>query len=154
MNTHPYLRAYMAGITVPSAFLLVILTVFVVARHVYLIPIPIEKMIVFPMAVLPNAFGAWNMLYARLSRHRYLPIGVHGAILPFLLAPLALATFSSLGFVRITSQGFVWFEAVPGIGPVLIPYTFFATVFLVPLIIYYLIWKYLVGFLNEVLGIA
>ena len=32
MNTHPYLRAYMAGIVAPSVGLLVALTVFIVTR--------------------------------------------------------------------------------------------------------------------------
>ena len=148
MNTHPYLRAYMAGIAVPTAFLLVIMTVFILVRHVFAVPIPIERMIVFPMAIVPNLFGAWNMLYVRLKRRRHVPIGVHGAFLPILLVPLGVTMAWALGFLRLTSQGFVWFEAV------LVPYTFLAATFPVPVMIYYLAWKYLVGYLNELLGIA
>jgi hypothetical protein len=60
MNTHPYLRAYMAGIVAPSFGLLVALTVFIVTRLVLQVPIPIERVIIFPMALVPNAFGLWN----------------------------------------------------------------------------------------------
>ena len=63
MSQHPYLRAYMAGITVPTVFLLVAMTGFIIARLVYNVPIPIERVIVFPMAVIPNLWGVWNMLY-------------------------------------------------------------------------------------------
>jgi len=35
-----------------------------------------------------------------------------------------------------------------------IPYPYVASVFAIGLIVYYLVWKYLVGFFNQVLGIA
>ena len=148
MNQHPYLRAYMAGITVPTAFLLVIMTGFFIARHVYAVPVPIERVIVFPMAILPNLFGVWNMLYVRLSQGRHISIGFHGALLPFVLAPIALTFATSLGFLTFTANAVVWFEVLR------IPYTFIATVFPVVVVFYYLIWKHLVGFFNRLLGIA
>ena len=85
MNTHPYLRAYMAGIFTPSLVLLVILSGFILTRLVLQVPIPIERVIVFPMALVPNLFGLWNILY--VWSHRRLPIGFHGALLPWILAP-------------------------------------------------------------------
>lgn len=148
MSTHPYLRAYMAGITVPTAFLLVILTCFFLARHVYAVPIPVERMIVFPMAIIPNLFGVWNMLYVRLNQQHRVSLGAHGALLPFVLLPIAVTVATSLGFLTFTSRGLVWFDAVS------IPYRFLAVVFPSVVAIYYLIWKHLVGFLNELLGIA
>ncbi len=148
MKTHPFLRAYMAGVVVPSVGLLVAMTVFCVARLIYRIPIPIERVIVFPMALVPNLFGAWNMLYVWLRPRRHLPIGFHGALLPFVLAPIAFTIATSLGFLEVTPRGFVWFQAIT------IHYPFVATGFLCALIIYYLVWKYLVGFFNELLGIA
>ena len=36
---HPYLRAYMAGIVVPTAFLLVAMTAFTLARFVFEVPV-------------------------------------------------------------------------------------------------------------------
>jgi len=148
MKTHPYLRAYMAGIVVPTMLLLVAMSVFSVVRYVYKIPIPIERVIVFPMALVPNLFGVWNMLYVCLRPRRHLPIGFHGALLPFVLAPIAFIIVSPLGFVAVTPLGLVLFQAIT------IHYTFVATGFLGALILYYLVWKHLVGFFNELLGIA
>ncbi len=112
MKTHPYLRAYVAGIAVPTMLLLVAMSVFSVTRYVYKIPIPIERVIVFPMALVPNLFGVWNMLYVWLRPRRHLPIGFHGALLPFVLAPIAFTIATSLGFLAVTPRGFVWFQAI------------------------------------------
>ena len=98
MNTHPYLRAYMAGTVVPSVALLVALTVFVVTRLVLQVPIPLERIIIFPMALVPNAFGLWNMLYVWSRPHNHLPIRLHGALLPVILA--SIGAFSAV-FARI-----------------------------------------------------
>ena len=148
MNTHPYLRAYMAGIVVPSIVLLFVLTGFIIARHVYQVPIPIERAIVFPMGIVPSAFGVWNMFYLWLRPRRHLPIGFHGALLPCLLVPLGYCLGRSLGILGLSPGGLTYFQAVT------IPYHFFAVGFACGLIAYYLVWKYLVGFFNQVLGIA
>jgi hypothetical protein len=91
----------------------------------------------------------WNMLYVLLRPRRHLPIGFHGALLPLVLAPIGftIAT-SSLGFLAVTPGGFVLFQAIT------IHYWFVATGFVCALIVYYLVWKHLVGFFNELLGIA
>jgi hypothetical protein len=135
MNTHPYLRAYMAGIVVPTMFLLIGMTVFSIARFVYDVPIPIERVIVFPMAVVPNLWGVWNILYILLHARYHLPIGFHGAVLPFLLLPLGLVLTRALDVAIITP-------------------TLLATAGPAAVIVYYLAWKYLVGFFNQLLGIA
>jgi len=133
MHQHKYLRAYMAGIVAPTLFLLIALTAFIVARLIYRISIPIERMIVFPMALIPNLWGLWNMLYVRLRGSRPLPIGFHGALLVILVVPSGFALGRMLNF-----------ELPP------------VAIFGAPaaLIAYYLLWKYLVNFLNELLGIA
>jgi len=148
MNSHPYLRAYMAGITVPSIMLLVVLTGFVMARYTFQMPIPIERAIIFPMALVPNLFGLWNMFYLWLKPRPHLPIGFHGAILPFILAPSGFLIATCSGLLAATSSGLVWFHEI------VVPYGFLAAGFSLALIAYYLVWKYLVGFFNEVLGIA
>jgi hypothetical protein len=148
MNTHPYLRAYMAGITVPTMLLLVVLTGFLLARYTFRIPVPIERAIIFPMALVPNIFGLWNIFYLWLRPRRHLPIGFHGAILPLILAPAGFALATCSGFLTATAQGLVWFHEIT------VPYAFLATGFCLALIAYYLVWKYLVGFFNQVLGIA
>ena len=137
MNNHPYLRAYMAGIAVPTIFLLVVATGFTVARYVYNIPVPIERVIVFPMAAVPNAWGLWNVLFVALRRRIPLSLGLYGALLPMLLAPLGLLASALLKF---SIPGFAA-HAFPIVAPV-------------GLIVYYFAWKYFVGFLNRVLDLA
>ena len=148
MNNHPYLRAYMAGISVPTPLLLVALTLFSIARFVYNVPIPVERVIIFPMAIIPNLFGVWNMLHLASRSTTHLPLGIHGAILPFILAPLGFVLGRSLGFLKATEHGFIYF------GVLNVPYSHLAIVFPVVLIVYYLVWKYLIGFFNQVAGIA
>ncbi len=87
MNTHPYLRAYLAGIAVPTPMMLCGLTAYLIARYVFNVPIPIERAAIFPLAVVPNAWGFWNVAYLALREHWKMPIGAHGALLPLLLIP-------------------------------------------------------------------
>jgi|SRR5271154_3146813 len=147
MNNHPYLRAYMAGISVPTPLLLVALTLFSIARFVYNVPIPVERVIIFPMAIVPNLFGGWNVLHLASRSSTHLPLGIHGAILPFILAPAGFLLGRRLGFLK-ASHGFIYFDVVG------IHYALVALAFTAVLIFYYLIWKYVVGFFNRVLGIA
>lgn len=86
MSNHPYLRAYMAGISAPTPLLFVPLTLFFLTRFVYNIPVPVERVIIFPMAIIPNLFGLWNILHLASRVHTRLPLGIHGAILPFIIA--------------------------------------------------------------------
>ena len=148
MNNHPYVRAYMAGISVPTPLLLVALTLFSIARFVYNVSIPVERVIIFPMAIIPNLFGVWNMLYLASRSRTHLPLGIHGAILPFILAPAGFILGRSLGFLKATSHGFIYFDVVE------VHYLHVALVFPAALIVYYLVWKYLIGFFNQVAGIA
>jgi hypothetical protein len=137
MNKHPYLRAYLAGIAVPTVFLLVIMTSYTVIRYVWDVPIAIERVIVFPMAAVPNAWGLWNVLYRAFFAGRRVSLGVFGGALPLLLAPGGYVVARLLDFT-IPHEVFV-------LAPFGLP---------VALIIYYLAWKYFVGFLNAELGIA
>jgi len=148
MNTHPYLRAYMAGIVVPTIVLLFLLTGFVIFRFLCQVLVPIERVMIFPMAIVPSAFGVWNMFYLWLRPRRHLPIGLHGAILPFLLAPSGYGLGRALGILVPQPQGLVYFQAFTVSYPLLVLGFTFA------LIAYYLVWKYVIGFFNRVLGIA
>lgn len=144
MRAHPYLRAYMAGIVVPTVFLLVVVAIDAYQKYYFevsnqfVIPLasrPLERALLFPMAVVPNVWGLWNMLHLRLRSRIPLPLGVHGALLVVLLIPggIALARL----FDTFTIQ---WQFALP--------------MFPIGMALYYLAWKYLVGFLNEEMGIA
>jgi hypothetical protein len=129
-------------------FLLVALSGFLIARYTFHIPIPIERAIIFPMAIVPNLFGVWNIFYLWLRPRPHLPIGFHGAILPFVLAPAGFIAATCSGFAAASSTGLVWFHQV------VIPYSLLSVAFCFALAAYYLVWKYLVRFFNEVLGIA
>lgn len=148
MNSHPYLRAYMAGVALPTAFLLVALTAFCVARFILQIPVPIERMIVFPMALVPNVWGVWNMVYAALRKGHRWDIGLHGAILPAILAPMGYVAATILGFLKTTAHGFAYFDVVH------VPFARVGIIFSVAIAIYYLAWKYAVGFMNRVVEIG
>ena len=134
MNRHRYLRAYMAGSVLPTMFLLVVMTAFTMIRYVYNLPIPIERFVVFPMALIPNAWGLWNMLYVWLRGHRHVTIGLHGALLVVLIVPIGFSLAKLLGFA--------------------LPYRFLGVLGPVAgMAAYYLLWKYVVNFLNELLEI-
>ena len=137
MNQHTYLRAYLAGIAVPTVFLLAIMTGYCILRYVYDFPVPVERVIVFPMAVVPNLWGLWNILFIALRSRLQLSLGLHGALLPILLAPLGMVVAGLLHFPAPALISHVWPIAAP-----------------VALIVYYFAWKYLVGFLNRVQEIA
>ena len=137
MDQHPYLRAYVAGIAVPTAFFLIASSAYTLFRLVYHPPVPVERFIVFPLAVVPNAWGLWNVVFVLWRQRLQMSIGLHGALLPFLIVPLGIV-FVSLPNVTIPRFAVHFFPVAAPIG----------------LILYYLAWKYLVGFLNRVVGLA
>ena len=134
MDRHRYLRAYMSGVALPTMLLLVVMSAFAVARFHYHVPVLIERAIVFPMAVIPNLWGVWNMLYVFLKDYFRFPIGLHGAALVILIALIGS------GVAKLLGAGFPPSPAL--FGP------------LAALVGYYLAWKYVVGFLNRILEIG
>ena len=130
LDRHRYLRAYTAGIALPTLALLVVMAVFTVARFHYEISVP--NIIVFPMALIPNLWGVWNMLYVVLKDRFRLPIGLHGAGLVILIGGIGY------GFARLN-----------GVEPP--PWAAFGP--LAALVGYYLAWNYVVGFLNRALDV-
>jgi hypothetical protein len=148
MNTHPYLRAFLAGVFVPTLVLPLMLTAFIVVRLVFEVPYPIERGLVFPMALVPALWGVWNMLWMRSHSAMNLPLGAHGAILPLLIMPVGTVMGRSLGIVEFGAG------AATKFGQFHISYALIAILFCVAVAAYYLIWKYVVGFVNRTLGIA
>ncbi len=144
MRSHPYLRAYMAGIVVPTLFLMVIMVID--AYHVFYLEVPsqfvfglpsrpLERAVLFPMAVVPNLWGLWNVLYLRTRSLTRLPLGLHGALLVAVLMPAGIALARILDVFTIQMR-----FAVPALP--------------VGMAVYYLVWKHVVGFLNVEMGIA
>lgn len=138
MNKHPYLRAYLAGIAVPTAFLLVTISGYTMIRYVANLSIPVERVIVFPMALLPNAWGLWNVLYVKLRQKRRVSLGLFGlTLLPVVVVPVGFLVTRLLNF------------EIPHMVLRMLPVNL-----TIGMVLYYLVWKHFVGFLNAELGIA
>jgi len=75
------------------------------------------------------------MLYLALRPRLPWSLGVHGALLPLVLMPLGVALAASLDVFSLN-----WELVLP-----MVP---------VGMTLYYLAWKYIVGFLNQEVGIA
>lgn len=148
MNTHPYLRAFLAGAFVPTLLLPLMLTGFILLRLVFQMPFPIERGLVFPFALVPCLWALWNMLWLGSHERTHLPIGLHGALLPLLLMPAGATLATCLGILAIGSHGVTWFQSF------YVSFGLIGPLFLAALVGYYLAWKYVVGFVNRVLGIA
>ncbi len=134
MRGHPFLRAYMAGVLLPTWFLPIVLAVFVIAHVTGNVPAGLERAIVFPMAVVPNLWGIWNVLYLALGLRRRVSIGIFGAVLPVLLVPAGVALAAALD-LRFYTLGYA-VVALP-----------------VAMAVYYLAWKYGVGFANRIVEV-
>jgi len=137
---------YMAGILVPTLVLPMLLTVFIVTRIGMQLSIPIEQVMIFPMAVVPSLLVCEHRLSGVATRFTH-PIGLHGAVLPLLMAPLGALVATSLNVLQFRSNGMLWFQALS------IPYALVIPLSggdggILPGV------EDLVGFLNRVLGIA
>lgn len=148
MKTHPYLRAFMAGILVPTLVLPLLLTAFLIARFGFQVSFPIERGLVFPMALVPGLWGVWNILWQWSHESTHFPVGVHGAFLPLLMMPTGAFIATHAGVLALGARSVIWFNAVT------VPYALIALVLAAAIAAYYLLWKYVVGFLNRMLGIA
>ena len=131
---HPYLRAYMAGAALPTMVVPLVI-VGIAMQHRTVHGFHAGDVLIFPIGLVPIAWGLWNALHVRLRRHRDVPIGLFGALLPILLAPLGYLI--QLGLDRV-----IW-------TPVL-----FAIGFPVTMAVYYLAWKHIVARFNDVLGLG
>ena len=136
MTQHPYLRAYMAGVAVPTFVLPIFLGLYALARFAFHVPVPIERLMVFPLALLPFLWGAWNALFFLFGMRLRVPLGIFGALLVPLLGPLAFYLSGTVLGLTLPLSLFLG-----GVLPFL-------------LVAYYLIWKYFVGFFNRLLGLA
>lgn len=134
MRRHPYLKAYMAGVLLPSWFLLVLLCAVLVAHSTGRLPSGLDAALIFPMAVVPNLWGLWNLLYIALGLNRRVPIGPFGALLPLILVPAGWVLAQTLGLQF---------------------YRFVHILMVLPVVaaIYYLAWKYAVAFFNRILAL-
>ena len=148
MNPHPYLRAFLSGILVPTLIMPLFLIAFIVLRLEIQIGLPIERGIVFPMALVPILWGLWNMLWQGSHPSTHLPVGLHGALLPLFLLPVGTLIATHLGALQLG-------PSTCDLVPVHHDSVWRDRAFLRGALAgYYLAWKYIVGFVNHVLGIA
>ncbi len=148
MKPHPYLRAYMAGILIPTIVIMFVAVAYALIRFGLHLPIAIERGIVFPVAFVPNLWGLWNILFLRIHREHAWPIGPHGALLPFLLVPLGLLVGTALGLIELQKTFLVYVQGIS------VSYSAMLVGFCCALILYYIVWKYLVAYLNHVIEVA
>jgi len=107
MNNHTYLRAYLAGVLFPTLVFPVLITLLLAGKLVTQEPIPVERIVIFPLAFVPCLWGLWNMLWAASHNRTHLPLGVHGAILPLLLLPMGASLAKCLGVITL-GQSVKW----------------------------------------------
>jgi hypothetical protein len=134
MKGHPYLRAYMAGVLLPTWVLLLWLAALLIFHMTGSVLPRLESALVFPMAVVPNLWGLWNVLYMSFGLHRRLSLGAFGALLPLILVPAGVALAAALQLEFFSARQ----------AAVLLP---------LPMAIYYLAWKYAVGFFNRIVDV-
>lgn len=138
----------MAGILVPTLVLPLLLVAFIVLRFGMQITFPIERGLVFPMALVPALWGVWSILWQASRESTHLPVGAHGAFLPLLMMPAGAFIATHVGVLSLGASSVLWFNSVS------IPYSLIACFLAAAIAAYYLAWKYIVGFANRVLGIA
>jgi hypothetical protein len=120
------LLAYLIGAGIAGTILVGPYTLRIVAGELFM---PGHAIPVVPVVLLPLLWGGWNLLWAR--RHPSVSIGIWGALLGFL---------GALGVNGYLLAAGVWFRA----AALLIPF--------LP-VVYWLLWRLVVGPLNEALGV-
>lgn len=148
MNSHPNLRAFLAGVFVPTLILPGMLGLFLLVHYAFERSFPVERGLVFPMGLLPALWGLWNVVWRWSHPTTHLSLGAHGALLPLLMLPAGALIASYLGILALGANGVIWFQVVH------VPYAWIGAVFAAGLAVYYLVWKHVVGFVNQTLGVA
>ncbi len=147
MNSHPYLRAFLAGAFVPTLVLPLILTVFIVVRLVLQVPVPDRTGISVSHGAGAKRLWALEHALAGFARADQSSHWSSWRAAALLIAPLGGMVGSCLGVFAFGSSGII-------LQAFHIPYAFIAFGFMCALAVYYLLWKYIVGFVNHTLGIA
>src|SRR4051812_793027 len=110
----------MAGTLVPTLVLPLLLAAFLVLRVGMQVSFPVERGLIFPMALVPALWGVWNILWQYSRERTHLPVGVHGAFLPPLMVPLGALIATRGGVLTVGVTAVTWFNAIT------VPYTLIA----------------------------
>jgi hypothetical protein len=132
MRAHRYVRAYLAGVALPT---LVVCTAGLIAVVFFdRFDAPVQRALLLPIATNPVLWGVWNVVWVALGPRWRVQIGWHGAMLAVLLIGIGVVLATRLNVSEVTPQRS---------GAVLIPTA----------VAYYLLWRYAVGFLNSLVGL-
>jgi len=131
-----YIKAFIAGLAFPASLLPIVYAILYVSGHRAVINVPLQF---FPL-FLPLVFGVWNILYFAMGKccpvkGRYLRLWVTGAILGFLVALLGVFV------IGLPTLLFGFTGALRYLPLVIVP------------ILYGVIWRYIVGNLNELVDL-
>ena len=148
MTNHTYLRAYIAGVFIPTLVFPVLITALAIGKYLCGMQFPVERIVIFPLAFMPVLWGLWNVLWVALRNIAQPSLGLHGAILPFLILPIGATLARHLDVISFGPSSVTWF------GAIAIPYALIACGFVFALVLYYLVWKYIIGFVNRELGLS
>ena len=132
MRSYRYVRAYLAGIALPTLVVCAAGSITVVFFD-RLEP-AIQRALFLPIAAIPVLWGIWNVVWVALGPRRRLQIGWHGAILAALLIGVGVLLAGRLHVSEVT----------PLRG---------STVLIPTGVAYYLLWRYGVWFLNSLVGL-
>jgi hypothetical protein len=132
MRAHPYVRAYLAGVAIP--------TVVVCAAGFPIVGLfdrfdqSVQRALILPLATNPLIWGLWNLAWVALGPQRRAPIGWHGAILAVLLIGAGAHLAIRFDVSDVTSLGG---------ATALVPFG----------LAYYLLWRHAVSRLNSIVGL-
>src|SRR5262245_55823528 len=128
MRSYRYVRAYLAGIALPTLVVCVAGSITVVFFD-RLEP-AVQRALFLPIAAIPVLWGIWNVVWVALGPRWRLRIGWHGAILPALLIGVGVLLAGRLDLSDVTPLRGRTVLAPTGIA-------------------YYVLWRYGVSFLNS-----
>jgi hypothetical protein len=102
MRSHPYVRAYLAGIALPTLVVCAAGSITVVFFD-RLEP-AVQRAMFLPIAAIPVLWGLWNVVWVALGPPRRVQIGWHGAILAALVIGVGVLLAGRLNVSDVTPQ--------------------------------------------------
>jgi hypothetical protein len=131
-HAHRYIRAYLAGIALPT--LVVCAAGLLIVGFFDRFDISVQRALILPLATNPLIWGVWNVAWVALGPQRRALIGWYGVLLAVLLIGAGLLVARRLDVSGITPRDG---------AAALVPFG----------IAYYVLWRYGVSFLNSVVGL-
>ena len=129
---HPYVRAYLTGVALPT--LVVCLAGSIAVLSFDRLDPPLQRALLLPIVTNPVVWGIWNVVWVALGPRRRVEIGWHGAMLAVLLIGVGVWLAARLDVSQVTPQR--------------------GAIVLIPTgLAYYVLWRYGVSFPNALVGL-